>query len=56
LIILIGSDNGKKIKTTIGAVYLDNYVRRENRWLIAKRTGNFDWQDNHENQLSLHKR
>lgn len=56
LIILIGSDNGKKIKTTIGAVYLDNYVRRENRWLIAKRTGNFNWQDNHENQLILHKR
>lgn len=45
LITLIGWENGEKIKNTIGAIYKDDYVREENRWLIAKRIGNFDWQE-----------
>jgi hypothetical protein len=45
---LIGHEDGKKIKTTIGAIYQDDYVREENRWLIVKRIGNFDWQEKRE--------
>ncbi|AMR30060.1 bile acid 7-alpha-dehydratase [Mucilaginibacter sp. PAMC 26640] len=45
---LIGQENGKKIKTTIGAIYKDNYIRMGNQWLISKRVGTFDWQDKTE--------
>ena len=45
LITLIGNEKGKKIKTTIGAIYEDDYVLINNRWLIAKRIGNFNWQE-----------
>jgi hypothetical protein len=45
LVTLIGSEKGKKLKTTIGAVYQDDYVRSSNGWLIAKRIGNFDCED-----------
>ncbi|SFE60053.1 SnoaL-like domain-containing protein [Chitinophaga sp. CF118] len=45
LVTLIGTENGKKMKTTIGAIYQDDFVRENNRWLIAKRIGNFDWQE-----------
>ena len=45
MITLIGMENGRKIKTIIGAVYRDTYVRENNRWLISKRIGNFDWQE-----------
>jgi hypothetical protein len=45
LITLIGDEDGKKMKTTIGAIYQDDYIRTQDRWLIAKRIGTFDWQD-----------
>ncbi len=45
LITLIGMENGKKIKTTIGACYQDEYVREDNRWLVAKRVGTFEWEE-----------
>jgi hypothetical protein len=48
LITLIGNEHDKKIKTIIGAIYQDDYVRTNNRWLIARRIGNFDWQDKAE--------
>jgi ketosteroid isomerase-like protein len=48
LITLIGVENGRKMKTTIAAIYQDDYIRENNRWLIAKRTGNFDWQEKRE--------
>jgi hypothetical protein len=48
LITLIGTESGIKTKTTIGAIYQDDYVRENNRWLIAKRIGNFDWQEKSE--------
>ncbi len=48
LVTLIGTENGKKMKTTIGVYYQDEYVRENNRWLIAKRTSVFDWQDKQE--------
>ena len=45
IITLIGTENGKKMKTKIGAIYRDAYVRENNRWLISRRIGNFDWQE-----------
>jgi hypothetical protein len=45
---LIGNEQGKKVKTTIGAVYRDDYVREDDQWLIAGRIGNFAWQDKQE--------
>ena len=36
LITLIGNENGKKIKTTIGATYEDDYILENNKWLVAK--------------------
>lgn len=48
LITLIGNENGKKIRTSIGAIYEDNYVRVDSNWLIAKRIGTFNWQEKSE--------
>jgi hypothetical protein len=48
MITLIGIENGKKMKTTIGAIYQDDYVYENHHWLIAKRTGSFVWQEKHE--------
>ncbi|GAA3951247.1 nuclear transport factor 2 family protein [Chitinophaga oryziterrae] len=48
LVTLIGTENGKKMKTTIGVIYHDDFVRENNRWLIARRIGNFDWQEKRE--------
>jgi ketosteroid isomerase-like protein len=45
---LIGIENGKKMKTTIGVIYHDDYVRKDSRWLIAKRIGIFTWQEKTE--------
>lgn len=35
----------KKEKTSIGAIYYDDYIFDHNQWLIAKRTGIFEWQE-----------
>lgn len=48
LITLIGNENGKKIRTRIGAVYKDDYIRIDNHWFIARRIGTFDWQEKTE--------
>ncbi|MDJ1480925.1 nuclear transport factor 2 family protein [Cytophagaceae bacterium YF14B1] len=48
LITMIGTEDGKKIKTSIGAIYQDTYIRQNNRWLITERIGNFEWQEKHE--------
>ena len=50
MVTLIGIENGKKMKTTIGAIYQDDFVRKDNRWLIASRIGNFSWQEKREIQ------
>jgi len=42
---LIGQEQGRKMITTIGARYEDNYLRVGNNWLIASRVGKFDWQE-----------
>jgi hypothetical protein len=48
MVTLIGTENGKKMKTAIGVYYNDEYVRENNRWLIAKRVSNFHWEDKRE--------
>ncbi len=48
LVTLIGDEAGKKMKTTIGVYYQDEYAREGGQWLIAKRTSVFDWQDKAE--------
>ena len=45
LVTLVGSENGKRMKTTIGVIYNDEYIRQGGRWMISKRTSNFTWQD-----------
>jgi hypothetical protein len=42
---LIGEENGKKIKTSIGVIYNDDYLKQSNRWFIVKRKSTFVWQD-----------
>ena len=48
LVYLFGTDNGKRIKTSIGARYNDEYVRENGKWLISKRTSFFDWREREE--------
>jgi hypothetical protein len=45
---LIGTENGRQMKTTMGVFYHDDYVRENGRWLIAKRKSNFAWRDKTE--------
>ena len=48
LVVLIGSENGKKMKTTMGVYYYDQYVRENGKWLIAKRQSTFAWREHAE--------
>jgi hypothetical protein len=45
---LIGTENGKKMKTNIGAYYTDDFVRQDGHWLIAHRKATFAWQEKRE--------
>ena len=45
---LIGNENGKKMKTLLGVIYHDNYVREDGHWLIAIRESNFTWTEKTE--------
>lgn len=44
----VGTENGKKMKTTFGVYYNDEFVKENGTWFIAKRTSNFVWQDKTE--------
>ncbi|KQT27636.1 bile acid 7-alpha-dehydratase [Chryseobacterium sp. Leaf405] len=48
LITLIGIENGKKMKTIVGAIYNDDYIYEDDRWTIEKRIGHFKWQEKTE--------
>ena len=48
LVTLIGTENGKKMNTTMGVYYHDEYIKQDGRWFIAKRQSNFAWTDKHE--------
>ncbi len=47
-VVLIGKEEGRTIRNTAGVVYNDEYVRRGDRWLIAKRVSRFLWRDRQE--------
>ncbi len=48
MVVLIGMEDGKKIKTTMGVFYNDEFIKENGCWLITKRTSNFIWQDKEE--------
>lgn len=48
LVVLIGKDGDKRFRNTAGVVYHDEYVRRDGRWLIARRVSNFTWRGRDE--------
>jgi hypothetical protein len=48
LVDLISTQDGKKINNKSGVRYEDEYVFENGRWLIAKRTSTFVWQDRYE--------
>ena len=43
LVTLLGVENGKNIKQTIEVYYNDEYIRKNNQWLIVKRKSTFAW-------------
>jgi hypothetical protein len=45
---LIGTVNGKRMMRNIGIHYYDEYVRENGKWLFAKRTTIFDWENQQE--------
>jgi hypothetical protein len=45
---LIGMQEGKRTRTTIGVSYDDEYIRQNGKWLIANRKSHFNWQDSQE--------
>jgi hypothetical protein len=47
-VVLIGNENGKKMKTTMGVIYHDEYVKENGYWLINKRQSNFTWTEKAE--------
>jgi ketosteroid isomerase-like protein len=48
LVTLIGDEGGRRMQTTIGVIYNDDYVRENGRWLIARRRSVFDWEEKRE--------
>src|SRR5918993_2264302 len=48
MVTLIGLEGGRRMKTSIGVYYHDEYARENGRWLIAKRRSVFDWEDKRE--------
>jgi hypothetical protein len=48
MVTLIGLEGDKRMKTSIGVYYQDEYVRENGRWLIASRRSVFDWEDKRE--------
>ncbi|MFV7236034.1 nuclear transport factor 2 family protein [Flavobacterium sp. ZB4R12] len=47
-VVLIGTENNKKMKTTMGVIYHDDYVKENGHWLINKRQSNFTWTEKTE--------
>ena len=48
LVVLIGKEGDQRYRNTSGVIYRDEYVRRDGRWLIAKRISNFTWRSREE--------
>lgn len=45
LVVLIGEQEGQKMKTTLGVSYEDEYIKQNGKWLIANRKSYFNWQE-----------
>lgn len=45
LVVLIGEQDGQKMKTTLGVSYEDEYAKQNGKWLIANRKSYFNWQE-----------
>lgn len=45
LVTLIGIENNKRMKTTMGVYYHDEFEKISGRWFISKRTSHFVWQE-----------
>jgi hypothetical protein len=48
LVYLFRTENGKRLRTTMGATYKDEYTREAGKWLIARRTSRFEFTVNDE--------
>ena len=48
LVVLVRTENGKKLRSTGGVYYHDEYFRDGSDWLIAKRVSHFAWRDLNE--------
>lgn len=42
-VVLVRMENGRKVMTTQGVRYDDEYVRQNGKWLINKRMSHFEW-------------
>ena len=42
-VVLVSEKDGKKTMLTDGVRYNDEYVRRDGKWYISKRTSHFEW-------------
>jgi hypothetical protein len=42
---LFGIENGKRVKTSIGIRYTDEYVGENGKWLLRRRIAFFDWRE-----------
>lgn len=47
-VVLIRNQDGRRIMSTDGVYYNDEYVKADGRWLVAKRTSRFVWNDTRE--------
>lgn len=48
LVVLIGKEGDRRYRNTAGVIYHDEYVRRDGRWMIARRVSNFAWRSRDE--------
>lgn len=44
-VILVGMQDGKRMKTTMHTIYSDEFVKRDGVWLIAQRRSDFVWRE-----------
>lgn len=48
MVVLVREENGRKVMTTHGVRYNDEYVRQGGKWLINKRVSHFEWTNRQE--------
>ena len=48
MVVLVREENGRKVMTTHGVRYDDEYVRQGGEWLISRRVSHFEWTNKQE--------